>query len=386
VNTIKGRREPNWSAEDWSRFRYAESFPRLRDALVAWAAHVEAGTLLSTGPGETRNDGRPELHLSAAPHGVMASADGAALPALAPEHAEVIFPASSLQQLSQDRAAGALKGETPCKPLVTAFDRFRAVPRFHYQTMSYDAFQELFERPLKPCLISGMTEDWPMRAWTMQSLATGKYKDSLFKVGKDQDGYRLTMQLRHFLQYMSSARDDLPLYLFESSLETMPVGEQMRQDYVRPHFFATDFFDLVDFNRRPPQRWLTIGSQGSGTNMHTGTSIFLIFVFFSNIHEISLFLTTTPRPHQHQRLEQPHPRPQVLAAALALGSRVHRRRPRHEAQGQAVPRHTHHRSRRRRPHRHHRRAGLVLEESSRAAHVRVQAPGRGALRGHPVPR
>ena len=91
---------------------------------------------------------------------------------------------------------------------------------------------------------------------------------SLFKVGKTPSGYRVTMQMKHFLQYMYQHEDDLPLYLFESQLEVIPVAEEIQQDYVRPHFFRTDFFDLVTFNRRPPQRWLTIGAAGSGTLMH----------------------------------------------------------------------------------------------------------------------
>ncbi len=146
---------------------------------------------------------------------------------------------------------------------------FTSIPRFHYKDMTYEQFQREYERPQISCMIDGMAENWGMNSYTAHSLSVGKYKDARLKVGKDRDGYRLTMKLKHYLQYMATTKDDHPLYLFESQLETISAAQEMQQDYVRPHFFETDYFDLLPFDRRPPQRWLCIGPQGSGTTMHT---------------------------------------------------------------------------------------------------------------------
>jgi len=176
TNDAKQSREPDWELSDWSRYHYLDSFPQLREAIVAWVAHVEAGTLTSQGVQEQRNDGHPELKLSPGPNGVTRDPMGAALPELTQTHLDILFDGSSkISAIALKRAAS--KGTDRVNEKTTSLDRFKAIPRFHYKDMTLEYFKEHLERPLVPCLISGMTEDWAMQKWTATSLSEGKYKD-----------------------------------------------------------------------------------------------------------------------------------------------------------------------------------------------------------------
>lgn len=50
--------------------------------------------------------------------------------------------------------------------------------------------------------------------WTLRSLRRG-FGDRLFKVGEDDDGYKVKVKMKHFLRYLSANRDDSPLYVFD---------------------------------------------------------------------------------------------------------------------------------------------------------------------------
>jgi histone arginine demethylase JMJD6 len=301
---IRRKKEPRWGLKDWTKHAYASDIPLLRAALSRWCALVEAAHCGALAPAaaaaaaagpipDPRNPfvGDPALTRDA--DGVPATelkqivlpealAPLAGLEAPMAAAAAYIFPKSSraFTCLASLRATEPLPPQLRVPPrtrgsapgggeLVTInFASFRPIPRFNYRDMSYAVFQATYERPLLPCLISGMTEGWAMNEYTGTSLSTGKYRNCRLKIGKCPDGYRLTAKLKHFMQYLYTQHDDQPLYLFESQLEVIPVAEEMQQDYTRPNFFQTDFFDSVAFSRRPPQRWLCIGAQGSGSFMH----------------------------------------------------------------------------------------------------------------------
>ena len=50
--------------------------------------------------------------------------------------------------------------------------------------------------------------------WTLRSLRRG-FGDRLFKVGEDDDGFKVKVKLKHFLRYLAANRDDSPLYVFD---------------------------------------------------------------------------------------------------------------------------------------------------------------------------
>ena len=294
VDEIKRKKNPQWSLPSWRKYRYSDAFPRLRDSLSAWADFVER-----VAPAAARANAPPAISRRAP---TAAALDEAALALLLPSaedmprvSAEKVFrsqlsawlaagpaelkgdtgdastapsSASSSSSSSSSSAAAAAAAPSASAGLPSGMKLVLPLPRVRYTDLSYEAFQAQYERPLLPVLISGMTEGWPMNGYTADSLSTGKYRNVRFKVAKDTKGYRQTMKMRHFMQYIANSRDDAPLYLFESQLEIIDVATEMQQDYTRPQFFTRDLFDLVNFNRRPPQRWLCVGAQNSGSQMH----------------------------------------------------------------------------------------------------------------------
>jgi histone arginine demethylase JMJD6 len=47
-----------------------------------------------------------------------------------------------------------------------------------------------------------------------------RHKETKFKIAEDDDGYKLRVPLKYYLEYLIYNTDDSPLYLFESSLES----------------------------------------------------------------------------------------------------------------------------------------------------------------------
>ena len=63
-------------------------------------------------------------------------------------------------------------------------------------------------------------------------------------------------------------KDDSPLYLFQSSIESRKKVKDLVKDYTVPKFFQDDYFKIMGTNTRPPFRWLLIGPKRSGTTIH----------------------------------------------------------------------------------------------------------------------
>lgn len=45
-----------------------------------------------------------------------------------------------------------------------------------------------------------------------------------FKIAEDDDGKKLRVPMKYFLEYMVHNQDDSPLYLFESAIEDLKDG------------------------------------------------------------------------------------------------------------------------------------------------------------------
>lgn len=89
-----------------------------------------------------------------------------------------------------------------------------------------------------------------------------------FKVGEDEDGHKIRIRLKYFMEYVVHNTDDSPLYMFESSLETSSETRPIIDNYKVPKYFKDDLFSLAGERRRPPYRWLLIGPERSGTTVH----------------------------------------------------------------------------------------------------------------------
>ena len=76
-----------------------------------------------------------------------------------------------------------------------------------------------------------------------------------FKVGEDDDGYKLRVQFKYYLEYLVYNRDDSPLYLFESSLENNKDMVEILDHYTVPIYFQDDLLKYAGEKDRPPYRW-----------------------------------------------------------------------------------------------------------------------------------
>mmetsp|Transcript_21476 Transcript_21476/g.21115 ORF Transcript_21476/g.21115 Transcript_21476/m.21115 type:complete len:282 (+) Transcript_21476:289-1134(+) len=76
------------------------------------------------------------------------------------------------------------------------------------------------------------------------------------------------MKLKYFIEYMLYNKDDSPLYLFQSSIESRKKIKEIVRDYKVPKYFQDDYFKILGVDQRPPYRWLLIGPRRSGTTIH----------------------------------------------------------------------------------------------------------------------
>jgi len=129
-------------------------------------------------------------------------------------------------------------------------------------------FLEKFSFKRKPVILRGALSQWPALSehkWDIPVLEK-RFKHVLFKVGEDDNGRKLKIKMKTFLDYMANQTDDSPLYLFESGM----TGEtsSLRNDYRVPEFFPDDYLNLAGRENKPPHKWFCIGPKRSGTTVH----------------------------------------------------------------------------------------------------------------------
>jgi len=138
-----------------------------------------------------------------------------------------------------------------------------------------EEFIRRFEKPCVPVVLQS-TGTTQARLGSFRHLRRA-YGRRMFKVGEDDDGYKVKVKLKYFLKYLenNSQADDSPLYVFDSTFDDDEVSKALLADYQVPRFFPDDLFSLVGERRRPPYRWFLVGPERSGTCVHTdplGTS------------------------------------------------------------------------------------------------------------------
>jgi histone arginine demethylase JMJD6 len=77
-------------------------------------------------------------------------------------------------------------------------------------------------------------------------------------VGEDDDGYKLRLTFKNYIEYLLYNQDDSPLYLFESSLEDKEETKPIIDNFTVPAYFQDDLFRLAGEKKRPPYRWYGI--------------------------------------------------------------------------------------------------------------------------------
>lgn len=146
--------------------------------------------------------------------------------------------------------------------------RVLGIDRFDHRDVSYDWWVANYEQPAKPCMISGFCDDWTINKFTYKTMNHSFLRDEKVKVGKDDEGYRIGIETKYYLQYCSDNKDDSPVYLFESQVAANDNIKKILETYSRPSWFAQDLFHYCHVERRPPHRWLCVGPERSGTTMH----------------------------------------------------------------------------------------------------------------------
>lgn len=147
------------------------------------------------------------------------------------------------------------------------------VPRVDGRRLTAEQFVEKFEAQGKPCVLSGVQSE--SRALYSFAKLRRAYGSRLFKVGEDDEGYKVKLKLKYFLKYLAANTDDSPLYVFDATFDDDEVSKSILEGYQVPHVFLDDLFSLVGERRRPPYRWFLVGPARSGTCVHTdplGTS------------------------------------------------------------------------------------------------------------------
>jgi len=145
------------------------------------------------------------------------------------------------------------------------------IDRISCRSLSTQDFVERYERPCLPVIISDIPQEecweggkpgcWDSFAWLKD-----KVGERLFKVGEDDDGYKVKVKLRYFLRYLAQNTDDSPLYVFDSG--SFEEDKVLMGTYAVPSYFPDDLFSLVGEKRRPPYKWFLLGPKRSGTCVH----------------------------------------------------------------------------------------------------------------------
>ena len=152
-----------------------------------------------------------------------------------------------------------------------------SIDRIPCSELSIADFIELYEKPYKPCIITNIPscEGWSVdSSWSPRELKN-RFGDSYFKVGEDDDGYKVKVRFKYFYQYMKHNLDDSPLYLFDGNFDQDITSKSLLGDYKVPSYFTDDLLGLVGEERRPPYRWFVVGPERSGSEVHVdplGTS------------------------------------------------------------------------------------------------------------------
>jgi histone arginine demethylase JMJD6 len=147
------------------------------------------------------------------------------------------------------------------------------------RTLTKEDFFEHYEAKEIPCVIKSIpegydsaekTEPWPaVTSWDLEALTKDEeLRNRRLKCGEDDDGHKVKVRLKYFLEYLRNNNDDSPLYIFDSNFDEDKYAKRILTDYQVPSYFRDDLFRFVSESRRPPYRWFLVGPKRSGTTVH----------------------------------------------------------------------------------------------------------------------
>ena len=153
-----------------------------------------------------------------------------------------------------------------------AYEFCKNIDRVHCDHISEKDFIARYEEPAIPVVIGGIPqrEGWAalQGKWTDWEWLRTNLGERLFKVGEDDDGYKVKVKFKYFMRYLRENSDDSPLYVFDSTFDDDSVSSCLLNDYAKPRYFRDDLLSLAGESRRPPYRWFLCGPARSGTCVH----------------------------------------------------------------------------------------------------------------------
>lgn len=176
------------------------------------------------------------------------------------EITDKIFLKEQSERLKDVKNYGTGTIMIPKNQMIDKFDRDIADVR---------TFINAYEKPAIPCIITRIpiVEKWEgFERWNLHDLK--RFKNRYFKVGEDDDGFKLKVRMKYFLKYLKYNSDDSPLVIFDSNFYTDHESKLLMDEFRVPSYFPEDLFELVGEKRRPPHLWFLLGPERSGTCVH----------------------------------------------------------------------------------------------------------------------
>ncbi len=130
------------------------------------------------------------------------------------------------------------RGHADISSFLAATDHMQRVSA---STISPVKFEQQFDGPAQPVVLTDAIQGWPMQAWTLPALAEA-HGASLFEVSKPSGGKAL-MALGDYLSYMQRQCDEEPLYVFDASFgDRVPALLEL---YTVPAVFQQDLLSVL---------------------------------------------------------------------------------------------------------------------------------------------
>jgi len=116
------------------------------------------------------------------------------------------------------------------------------IDRIDVEKTTHSEFIDKYEMPYKPCILVNSQKEWLAKEkWTLDKLEK-KFRNKMFKVGEDDEGYSVKLKMKYYRRYAESNIDDSPLYLFESSFGEHQKKRRILEHYSVPEYFEEDLF------------------------------------------------------------------------------------------------------------------------------------------------
>eukprot|EP01025_Chloroclados_australasicus_P004985 TRINITY_DN11401_c0_g1_i1.p1 TRINITY_DN11401_c0_g1~~TRINITY_DN11401_c0_g1_i1.p1 ORF type:complete len:879 (+),score=121.36 TRINITY_DN11401_c0_g1_i1:104-2638(+) len=128
-----------------------------------------------------------------------------------------------------------------------------------------DRFCESYDGETRqPVLIKDAMQTWKMMDFDLIDLVD-VCGENVFPV-QSPIGCDLRMDMKSYLGYMTSQRDEEPLYIFNDEFgENVP---ELLESYEVPQIFKKDLFNYLGKQVRPEYRWFVVGPERSGARWH----------------------------------------------------------------------------------------------------------------------